>query len=212
VEASATFRFTGESMTGRAFALCALLLAAAAPAAAQRVSNGGLAALGVASADSRYLEPSWTIVFGWDRRWPVARDFRLGLRGAAEYSRLEPDVAAYLDSLGLPGAVAVEGGVTSVVATGFDVLGGYQAGRFGGHLFAGIRYVRDRREELNITTSDDIISVRGDSDSGLGGTWGAGVTWDFGPAGLLVEYFRTGGFAEEMIKVEGVRAGVFWAW
>ena len=198
-------------MTGRAFTLCALLLAAAAPAAAQRASNGGFAALGVAGADSRYLEPSWTIVFGWDRRWPVAGDFRLGVRGAAEYSRLEPDEAAYLDSLGLD-AGEVDGGVASVVATGFDVLGGYRAGRFGGHLFAGIRYVRDRREELEIDSGGGVFTVRGDSDSGLGGTWGAGVTWDFGPAGLLAEYFRTGGFGDGRVQVEGVRAGVSWAW
>jgi hypothetical protein len=198
-------------MTKRAFAFCALLLAAAAPAAAQRASNGGFAALGVAGADSRYLEPSWTIVFGWDRRWPVARDLRLGLRGAVEYSGFEPDEAAYLDSLGL-GTGEVEGGLTSVVGTGFDVLGGYQAGRFGGHLFAGIRFVRDRREELTIDSGGGVFTVPGDSESGLGGTWGAGVTWDFGPVGVLAEYFRTGGFEDGMIQVEGVRAGVFWAW
>lgn len=198
-------------MIGRLLLLCALPLAVAFPAAAQRASSGGFAALGVADADSRYLDPSWTFAFGWDRRWPVARDFRLGLRGTAEYSRLEPDEAAYLDSLGL-GTGEVDGGVTSVVGTGFDVLGGYRAGRFGGHLFAGIRYVRDRREELTIDSGGGIFTVRGDSDSGLGGTWGAGVSWDFGPAGLLAEYFRTGGFEDGRIQVEGVRAGVSWEW
>jgi hypothetical protein len=190
---------------------CAALLLAAAPAGAQRVWNGGFAAAGVAQADDELVEDGFSFVFGWDTRWAIADDFRLGIRGLADYSRLEPDEEAILDELGLGGG-DVEGGATTVVGTGFDFLGGYQAGDFGGYGWVGMRFVRDERNDAEVESGGGVLRLPSEGRSDLGASYGAGVSWSFGRAGVLAEWFHVGGFDDRMVQVDGLRLGVMWSW
>jgi hypothetical protein len=189
----------------RAPLLAAALLLAAAPAGAQRTWNGGFAVAGGASADSRFLDDgAWTFAAGWETRWALGEAFRAGVRGVAEYSRFSPNEAAWAEELG--GDVILKAGPTTVVGTGLDLVGGFETGDFGmmeahrvgAYGFAGIR---------------DGTAIPAETNSGAGASWGAGVTWTWGGgAGMLLEWFQTGGFDDEMLRVTGLRLGVRWKW
>ncbi len=201
----------------RALILAAALLLAAAPAGAQRVWHGGFAVAGGASADTRFLEDDgWAFAAGWETRWALGELFRAGVRGLAEYARFTPNESAWAELYG--GDASVEVGPTTVVGTGLDLVGGFETGgmgpdqahSIGAYGWGGIRYVRDRRHEAD---EDHGGAIPAETNSGAGASWGAGLTWTWrGGAGMLVEWFQTGGFDDEMLRVTGLRLGVMWKW
>jgi hypothetical protein len=188
----------------RLLALAAALLALAAGRAEAQYQRYGFVAAGRGEAVDSYYEAGFNLTAGYLARFGPPVGAYIGVRTPIAWSRFTPDAEALADSLGVPSA-EVEGGSAAVVESGIELVAGYETGVLGGYFWYGIHYLSETRNE--ITVNGQTIAQRNRSDLGPG--YGAGVLFRVSPrVAAFTEWYRSGGFDDQMLRVEGLRVGV----
>ena len=193
--------------------LFAILTLATSIAAEAQTGRRGFIAGGRGGSDSPLLKPEWSVATGLEQRLGGERGIQIGLRTVYAYSKFSADAEGYADSLNIDEA-EVTGGEGRVTETGIDGVVGWQFGALGVYGFYGMHYVRERRDEavVPVGTGERGFNARAVSDYDT--SRGYGATLRFGPrgrSGLFVERYQGGG-SEEIVRVEGTRFGLSWAW
>ncbi len=184
-----------------------LLALAAVPARAQYQRYGFIGA-GVGGVENDYYKSDFTLSAGYLARFGPAVGVYVGIRTPLTYSRFTPDAEALLDSLGAPSG-SVEGGSATVVESGIDAVAGYDTGALGGYGWYGIHYLSEAHSDGTITTpaGDHALAQRNRTD--FGPSYGAGLQFRFGRrAAVFTEWYRTAGFDDRMLRMQGLRFGV----
>lgn len=188
----------------RLFALAAALLVLAAGRAEAQYQRYGFLAAGGAEAVDSYYETGFNLTAGYLARFGPPVGVYAGVRTPIAWSRFTPDAEALADSLGAP-SVDVEGGSATVVESGIELVAGYETEVLGGYFWYGIHYVSETRNE--ITVGGQTIPQRNRTD--LGPAYGAGVRVRVSPrVAAFTEWYRSGGFDDRMLRMEGLRVGI----
>ncbi|HYH80919.1 MAG TPA: outer membrane beta-barrel protein [Longimicrobium sp.] len=155
--------------------------------------------------DERYLDPQYTLMAGYGTTFGAAGGAHVSLRTIIAYARFRPDERALLDSLSTPGG-RVEGGKSTVLDTGGDLVAGVNAGLVGAYAFYGLHYYWESHEAPT-EGGEDLPRRRFRSD--LGPSYGGGVRLNFSrDAALFGEWYRGGGSDDRMIRQQGLRFGL----
>lgn len=188
----------------RLLGLAAALLALATGRAEAQYQRYGFVAAGYAKAQDSYYEPGFNLAAGYLARFGPPVGAYVGVRTPIAWTRVTPDEEAVADSLGVP-AGEVEGGSATVVESGIELVAGYETDVLGGYFWYGIHYLSETRNE--ITLGSQTIPQR--NRSGLGPSYGAGVLFRVSPrVAVFTEWYRSGGFDDAMLRMEGLRAGI----
>lgn len=186
--------------------------AGAAPAGAQYVWTGGHLGGGRGGVESRLLDARFTIAGGYDFRIGDPSGLSLGVRAVGAYSRFDPNVEAYLDSLGASTG-SRQGGSATTSESGLDFVAQYRVGPVGVHGFYGVHYYIDTAREMTLNTDQGDYTFHFRYRDDFGDTRGFGVSLHLmNGQGIYGEWYRGGGDAERMRALEGVRFGFFWGW
>ncbi|HEX5724455.1 MAG TPA: hypothetical protein VFX98_03265 [Longimicrobiaceae bacterium] len=202
--------------------LCLLALvtwASATPALAQygdrhsyQYWGGGFLSVGRGGSNSELLDPKLAVAGGYEAHFGGRSGPQFGVRASGGYARFDPDVEAYVDSVGAQSG-SRRGGETTVYDTGADGLLGWRFGNLAVYGYWGLHYFRDTHREMTLSTDagDYEFTFRRRTD--FGETKGYGVALlTSGGQGLYAEWFSGGGYDERMIRQEGVRFGFLWGW
>lgn len=184
-----------------------LLVFAAAPARAQ-YQRWGFIGAGKGGVDNAYYNSDFTLSAGYLARFGPPVGVYVGVRTPLTYSRFTPDAGALADSLGVANG-SVEGGAATVVESGIDLVAGYDTGALGGYGWYGIHYLSESHNDGTLTTPSGDVALAQRNRSDFGPSYGAGVQFRFGRrAAVFTEWFRSGGFDDRMLRMEGLRFGV----
>jgi hypothetical protein len=193
---------------GTSIAISILLLAFAAVPARAQYTRWGFIGAGKGGVDNAYYDADFTLAAGYLARFGPPVGVYVGIRTPLVYSRFTPDAEALADSLGA-GSGSVEGGAATVVESGIDAVAGYDTGALGGYGWYGIHYLSESHNDGTLTTPSGELSLAQRNRSDLGPSYGAGVQFRIGRrAAVFTEWFRSGGFDDRMLRMEGLRFGV----
>jgi len=184
-----------------------MLAIGAAPARAQYQRYGFIGA-GVGGVENDYYKSDFTLSAGYLARFGPAVGVYVGIRTPVTYSRFTPDTEALLDSLGAASG-SVEGGSAAVVESGIEAVTGYDTGAIGGYGWYGIHYLSETHNDGTLTTPTGTHALAERNRADLGPSYGAGVQFRIGrSAAVFTEWYRTAGFDDRMLRMQGLRFGV----
>ena len=186
----------------------AAVVVAATPAHGQYLRYGFIGGGPGGAPDETYLDPQFTLAFGFQARFGPPVGINVGLRTLTAYSRFKPNTAALLDSLNAPSG-SIEGGSATLIDTGIDGVVSYDTGFLGGYGWYGIHYYNETRSDAVVTTPAGTHTVGTGNRGDLGPSYGAGLNLHVSRrASLFGEWAVGGGFDDRMIRMEGVRVGI----